>query len=54
LNPIDKPSKDEWGSGLDGLVAALDLEKTVNQVKKMGVVEKNMNSITIFFVQFKV
>lgn len=31
LNPIDKPSKDEWGTGLDGLVAALDLEKTVNQ-----------------------
>lgn len=31
LNAIDKPSRDEWGSGLDGLVAALDLEKTVNQ-----------------------
>jgi ferritin heavy chain len=31
LNPIDKPSRDEWGSGLDGLVSALDLEKTVNQ-----------------------
>lgn len=31
LNQIDKPSKDEWGNGLDALVTALDLEKTVNQ-----------------------
>ncbi|CAG0888552.1 unnamed protein product [Darwinula stevensoni] len=31
LNPIDKPSKDEWGTGLDAMTAALELEKTVNQ-----------------------
>ncbi|CAG0888555.1 unnamed protein product [Darwinula stevensoni] len=31
LNPIDKPSKDEWGSGMDAMTAALELEKTVNQ-----------------------
>ncbi|CAG0914921.1 unnamed protein product [Notodromas monacha] len=31
LNPIDKPNRDEWGSGLDALIAALDLEKTVNK-----------------------
>jgi ferritin heavy chain len=31
LNAIEKPSKDEWGTGLDALVAALDLEKTINQ-----------------------
>jgi ferritin heavy chain len=31
LNPIDKPPKDEWGTGLDGLQAALELEKSVNQ-----------------------
>jgi ferritin heavy chain len=31
-NPIDKPPKAEWGTGLDGLQAALELEKSVNQV----------------------
>jgi ferritin heavy chain len=31
FNPIDKPPKDEWGTGLDGLQAALELEKSVNQ-----------------------
>jgi ferritin heavy chain len=31
FNPIDKPSQQEWGSGLDAMQAALDLEKTVNQ-----------------------
>lgn len=31
LNNIDKPSRDEWGTGLDALCSALDLEKTVNQ-----------------------
>ncbi|CAG0920895.1 unnamed protein product [Notodromas monacha] len=31
LNPIDKPSQDEWGNAIDSLVAALELEKTVNQ-----------------------
>ncbi|CAG0896900.1 unnamed protein product [Cyprideis torosa] len=30
LNPIDKPSRDEWGSPLDAMTAALELEKTVN------------------------
>ncbi|WAR09243.1 FRIS-like protein [Mya arenaria] len=31
LKPIDKPSKDEWGSGLDAMKDALQLEKDVNQ-----------------------
>ncbi|CAG0920896.1 unnamed protein product [Notodromas monacha] len=31
LQPIDKPSQDEWGNAIDSLVAALELEKTVNQ-----------------------
>ena len=31
LKPISKPAKDEWGSGLDAMQAALELEKAVNQ-----------------------
>ena len=31
LQDIRKPSKDEWGTGLEALQAALDLEKQVNQ-----------------------
>jgi ferritin heavy chain len=31
LQPIDKPSLDEWGTGLAAMEAALELEKTVNQ-----------------------
>jgi len=31
LQPIGKPALDEWGSGLDAMEAALQLEKTVNQ-----------------------
>jgi ferritin heavy chain len=31
LSDIKKPEKDSWGTGLDGLEAALALEKTVNQ-----------------------
>ena len=31
LADVKKPEKDEWGSGLDALQAALDLEKKVNQ-----------------------
>ena len=31
LKNITKPAKDEWGSGLDAMQAALELEKTVNQ-----------------------
>merc|ERR1712150_192986 len=31
LNDVKRPSKDEWGTGLEGLEAALDLEKLVNQ-----------------------
>lgn len=43
LNPIDKPAKDEWGTGLDALTAALELEKTVNQslLDLHGVATKN-------------
>ena len=31
LQDIRKPSKDEWGTGLEALQTALDLEKQVNQ-----------------------
>uniref|UniRef100_A0A6M2E8P7 Ferritin n=1 Tax=Amblyomma tuberculatum TaxID=48802 RepID=A0A6M2E8P7_9ACAR len=31
LQPIQKPSQDEWGTGLEAMQAALELEKTVNQ-----------------------
>ena len=29
--PLQKPEKDEWGTGLEACQAALDLEKHVNQ-----------------------
>jgi len=32
LKPVDKPDADEWGMGVDAMVAALSLEKNVNQV----------------------
>ena len=32
LNDIKKPAKDEWGTGLEAMQTALELEKTVNQV----------------------
>lgn len=31
LSDIKKPAKDEWGSGLEAMEAALALERTVNQ-----------------------
>ena len=31
LQDLKRPEKDEWGSGLDAIQAALALEKTVNQ-----------------------
>ena len=31
LQAIQKPDRDEWGTGLEALEAALALEKTVNQ-----------------------
>jgi ferritin heavy chain len=31
LQDVKKPTRDEWGSGLEALEAALDLEKKVNQ-----------------------
>jgi len=31
LKDIKKPEKDEWGTGLDAMKAALELEKQVNQ-----------------------
>merc|ERR1719402_888855 len=31
LKDIKKPERDEWGTGLDGMKAALELEKQVNQ-----------------------
>ena len=33
LAPIERPKNDEWGTIVDALKVALDLEKTVNQVK---------------------
>jgi len=32
LQDVAKPSKSEWGSALEAIEAALELEKTVNQV----------------------
>ena len=31
LQTLQRPDRDEWGTGLDALVAALELEKKVNQ-----------------------
>ena len=31
LQNIKKPEKDDWGSGLDAMMAALTLERNVNQ-----------------------
>lgn len=31
INIFQKPDCDEWGSGLDAMQAALQLEKSVNQ-----------------------
>ena len=31
LAPVPKPAKDEWGTGLDGITSALELEREVNQ-----------------------
>jgi ferritin heavy chain len=31
LKDVQRPDKDEWGTGLDALQTALDLEKKVNQ-----------------------
>ena len=31
LSDIKKPAKDEWGTGLEAMQDALELEKTVNQ-----------------------
>lgn len=31
LQPIGKPARDEWGSGLDAMQEALALEKKVNE-----------------------
>ena len=31
LKAIEKPEKDEWGRGIDGMMAALQLEREVNQ-----------------------
>jgi len=31
LQPIQKPERDEWGTGLEAMETALALEKTVNQ-----------------------
>lgn len=31
LQPVDKPEKESWGSGLDAMQSALAMEKTVNQ-----------------------
>jgi ferritin len=32
LQPVAKPTRDEWSSPLEAVTAALELEKTVNQV----------------------
>jgi len=37
LQAIAAPTVQEWGTGVDGLQAALDLEKQVNQVRKIRI-----------------
>ena len=34
LKDIKKPERDEWGTGLDGMKAALELEKQVRQTDR--------------------
>jgi len=36
LQPIAKPTRDEWSSPLEAITAALELEKTVNQVSNVN------------------
>jgi len=55
LKDIKKPDQDEWGSGLEAMKAALDLEKQVNQSiidlhKLAG--EKGDNHMTQFLDEF--
>ena len=33
LQDLKRPARDNWGSGLDAMEAALELEKNVNQVR---------------------
>ena len=33
LQDLKRPAKDDWGTGLDAMEAALELEKNVNQVR---------------------
>ena len=35
LTSVTKPPKDEWGTGLNALETALDLEKQVNKLNKI-------------------
>jgi len=55
LKDIKKPEKDEWGSGLDAMKCALDLEKLVNQsIIDLHVLagEKGDNHMTQFLDEF--
>lgn len=36
LQPVPKPSKDEWNTPLEAITAALELEKSVNKVSNLG------------------
>ena len=36
LKDIKKPERDEWGTGLDGMKAALELEKQVRQTDRVS------------------
>merc|ERR1712122_309539 len=52
LNDVAKPSQDEWGTPLDAMETALDLEKTVNQaildMHKVGSEKGDLNSATLW------
>lgn len=37
LQPIAKPSNDEWRSPLEAITSALELEKSVNTVKDLSI-----------------
>lgn len=49
LHDIPKPAKQEWANGLEAMEAALELEKTVNQV---GLVDFNKHRWTLLTFSF--
>ena len=38
FKPVDAPSKQRWDSALEAVKDALELEKTVNAVRSIGII----------------